>query len=208
LSADGHVVRDDLSDMSTGGGSWTTDPTTGALIVQAQASDGKTRSTFVAADGNPAGDLTVDGQLVYAAVDDGSVPGLMLTYDTSLHGWDAHTGAARWSHDAYLTTGALILRGRIYAATSQGVIALDGRTGESLWSGQGKDRFTGALFTDGRHIFTALDVGTTPVLVAYDPVSGEEAFRAQYPEGIGQMGEVDRRLMGYDAATDEYVLLG
>ena len=46
------------------------------------------------------------------------------------------------------------------------------------------------------------------MLVAYGPVSGGEAFRAQYPEGISQVGEVDRHLMGYDAATDEYVLLG
>jgi len=211
LSADGDVVRDHLGERSDAGWGLTTDPTTGALIVQTQTADGRSRSTFIAVDGDPAGDLTVDGQLVYASVDDGSVPGLMVTYDTSLHGWDAHTGAARWSHDAYLTTGALILRGRIYAATSQGVIALDGRTGESLWSSQGKDRFTGALFTDGRHVFLALEaVGTdtTPVLVAYDPVSGDEAFRAQYPAGTSPVGEVDRRLMGYDAATDEYVLLG
>jgi outer membrane protein assembly factor BamB len=149
---------------------------------------------------------------VYASVDDGSLPGLMLTYDTALHGWDAHTGAARWSHDAYLTTGALILRGRVYAATSRGIVAFDGRTGERLWSSEGKDVLvTNALFTDGRHVLVALETGgtaTAPVLVAYDPVSGDEAFRAQYPDGISLVGEVDRRLMGYDAANDEYVLLG
>lgn len=212
LSADGDVVRDHFSDLGDFTGGWMTDPTTSALIVQTQTADGRSRSTFIAADGDPAGDLTVDGQLVYASVDDGSAPGLMVTYDTSLHGWDARTGAARWSHDAYLTTSALILGGRIYAATSRGIIALDGRTGESLWSSEGRDILvTGALFTDGRHVLVLLETGgtaATPVLVAYDPVSGDEAFRAQYPQGISLVGEVDRRLVGYDAATDEYVLLG
>jgi outer membrane protein assembly factor BamB len=212
LSADGDVVRDDLGYQGDVGGGWMTDPASGALVVQSHTRDGKSHSTFIAADGDPAGDLTVDGQPVYASVDDGSVPGLMLTYDTALHGWDTDTRAARWSHDAYLTTSALILRGNIYAATTRGVIALDGRTGESLWSSQGRDSLIpGTLSTDGRHILLTPDTGgadATPVLVAYDPVSGDEAFRAQYPEGISPMGEADRRLMGYDAANDEYVLLG
>ena len=86
-----------------------------------------------------------------------------------------------------------------------------GRTGARLWGTDATLRSTGSLLTDGRHIFTATEAGGTSSaaeLVAYDPVTGDEAFRVQYPEGISPMGEVDRRLMGYDDATDEYVLLG
>ena len=212
LSADGHVVRDDLSALAAGGGSWSTDPTTGRLIVQSIALSGESRSTFVARDGDPAGDLTFDGQLVSTSVDDGSLPGLILTYDTSLHGADARTGEARWSQTAYLTTGALILRGRIYMATTRGVVALDGTTGQRLWSSEGRDSvMPGSLATDGRHILLTPDTGgtdATPALVAYDPVTGEEAFRAPYPEGLSPAGEVGGRLLAHDAATDEFVLLG
>ena len=46
------------------------------------------------------------------------------------------------------------------------------------------------------------------MVVAYDPVTGEEAFRAPYPEGLSPAGEVGGRLLAHDAATDEFVLLG
>ncbi|HEX5331853.1 MAG TPA: hypothetical protein VFW79_04350, partial [Cellulomonas sp.] len=99
-----------------------------------------------------------------------------------------------------------------YAATARGIIALDGATGAPLWSREGNNTLIpGTLFTDGRHILLAPDTSSTdepPVLVAHDPVSGDEAFRVQYPLGIGAIGEADGRLIGYDAAADEYVLLG
>ncbi|HEX5332537.1 MAG TPA: PQQ-binding-like beta-propeller repeat protein, partial [Cellulomonas sp.] len=158
LSAAGDVVRDDLGYQGDVGGSWMIDPATGTLVVQSHTRDGKAHSTVLAVDGDPAGDLTVDGQLVYASVDDGSVPGLMLSYDTALHGWDSGTRTARWSHDAYQTTSAVILRGTVYAATARGIIALDGATGAPLWSREGNNTLIpGTLFTDGRHILLAPD---------------------------------------------------
>jgi len=212
LSAAGDVVRDDPRYQGDIGGNWMTDPTTGALVVESHARDGKAHTTVLAADGDPAKDLKLDGQLVYMSVDDGSVQGLTLSYDTALHGWDTATRTARWSHDAYATTRALILRGTVYAATARGVIALDGATGELLWSREGKDTLIpGTLLTDGRHVLLAPDSSGTDspaAIVAYDPDSGDEAFRAPYPEGITLLGGVNRRLLGYDSAADEYVLLG
>lgn len=70
---------------------------------------------------------------------------------------------------------------------------------------------SGSLATDGRHILLTPDTGgteATPVLVAYDPVTGEVAFRAPYPQGLSPAGEVGGRLLAHDAATDEYVQLG
>ena len=212
LSAAGDVVRDDLGYQGDVGADWATDPTTGRLVVRSHSRDGKSHTTVLAADGDPAGDLTVDGQPVSASVDDGSVPGLLLSYDTALHAWDTGTRTVRWSHDAFQTTRALIVRGTVYAATTRGIIALDGATGGLLWRREGKDIANpGALFTDGRHILLAPDTPgtTTPqVLIAYDPASGDEVFRAPYPEGISPIGDAQGRLMGYDSAHDEYVLLG
>jgi len=212
LSRDGDVVRDSFDDLGYFTGGWSTEPSTGALIIETQTADGAARSTLVAADGDPAGDVTLDGQLVYASVDDGSLPGLVFSQDGALHAWDARTGAARWSHAAYLTTSALIVRGRIYAGTSQGVVALDGRTGEPAWSTAGREApFMNGLFTDGRHVLVTLEPGPTTggrLLVAYDAVTGEESFRALYPAGINLVGEAGHRLVGQDSATDEYVVLG
>jgi hypothetical protein len=212
LSASGEVVRDDLGYQGDVGSSWTADPATGALVVESHTRDGKSHSTFVAADGNPAGDLKVDGEPVWAAVDDGSVPGLMLTYDTALHAWDAATRAARWSHDAYQTTSAVIVRGYVYAATARGLVALDGKTGELVWRREGADSvMPGSVSTDGRHVFLTPNpggTGATPVLIAYDPTTGEEAFRAPYPVGIVPVGEANKKLLGFDAAKNEYVQLG
>ncbi|CAN5183574.1 hypothetical protein BH11ACT1_BH11ACT1_26310 [soil metagenome] len=212
LSAVGDVVRDDLGYQGDVGGNWMIDPAAGTLVVESHTRDGKARSTVLAVDGDPAGDLTVDGQIVFASVDDGSVPGLTLSYGTALHAWDSGTRTARWSHDAYQTTSALILRGTVYGATARGLIALDGTTGERLWSREGNDTLIpGTLFTDGRHILLAPDTAgmdEPQVLVAYDPVGGDEVFRAQYPQGISPIGEADGRLIGYDSAHDEYVLLG
>ncbi|CAN5122866.1 hypothetical protein BH11ACT1_BH11ACT1_04670 [soil metagenome] len=140
------------------------------------------------------------------------MPGLILPYDTSLHGGNASTGAARWSQTAYLTASALILRGRVYVATSRGVVALDGATRQRLWSSEGRDSvMPGSLATDGRHILLTPDTGgtdATAALIAYDPLTGDEAFRAPYPQGLSPAGEVGGRLLGYDAATDEYAQLG
>lgn len=206
LSADGTVVRS-LADESRGDGwGWSTDPRRGTLVLHNQDDTG-TRSTFLAPDGDPAADVTVDGQPVELSVDDGSVPGLLLTADDEVHAWDAGTGTPRWSHEASAVTGALVVRGRVYVASSLGVVALDGRTGRTLWATAAEDGpVVGPPLTDGRHVIVPV-ANAEPVLVAYDPVSGREEFRAGYPAGVGEVGAAGRRLVGHDATTGDFVVL-
>ncbi|MBO3103399.1 outer membrane protein assembly factor BamB family protein [Cellulomonas fengjieae] len=218
LSSEGAVVRDGITAPGgeTPGAGWgwglETDPRDDTLVLLGQAFDGTSRATFLAADGDPAGDVAVDGTPVTVGVDDGSVPGLLLTADRSLHAWDDATGDELWSADVRSTTTALVVRGRVVVTTERAVVALDGRSGRELWR---TDELTGltpsALLTDGAHILAALDrTGTSgvPALAAYDPATGAEQFRAPYPDGVIELGSVGRALVGRDAASDQQVELG
>lgn len=210
LSADGTVVRH-LDEVGTGGWGWNNDPSSGRLVMQTQDATGSSLTRFVAADGDPGSDVTVDGWPLEMSVDDGSVPGLLLTSDGTVRAWDAGTGAARWSHDVTIVSSVVVLRGRVYLATSRDVLALDGRTGRLLWT---TARQTGllprSLLTDGRHILVGFDAASSagpPPLVAYDPATGHEDFRASYPDGVTDITSIRGRLVGHDAATDEYLVL-
>ncbi|HWJ85486.1 MAG TPA: hypothetical protein VNR62_08655, partial [Cellulomonas sp.] len=92
------------------------------------------------------------------------------------------------------------------------VVALDGRTGERLWSIEKEGSLTNAdVLTDGRHLLVPHDAMAgrgTPALVAYDLVTGDEAFRVPYPAGSMQVMVQDRGFLAYDAAADEYLVLG
>ena len=110
------------------------------------------------------------------------------------------------------TTNALVVRGRVYVTTDREVVAIDGRSGRELWR---SDELVGLalsnLLTDGEHILAAAErTGTSgvPALVAYDPASGDEVFRAPYPDGVIEVGALGRTLVGRDAASDEQVELG
>lgn len=216
LSLDGAMVRDELvlvgvdspDPIRRWGWSTTAD---GALAILGQSADGRLQSTVVATDGDPAADRTIDGQIVPTTVDDGSVPGLLLTSDGAVHAWDAGTGRARWSADVSSTTNALIVRDRVYVTTTpREVVALDGRTGREVWR---SDELAGltptALLTDGLHVVVATDRTTLtaePSLVAYDPVSGDELFRAPYPPGVTELEAVGHSLVARDASYEQVEL--
>ncbi|MET0789129.1 MAG: PQQ-binding-like beta-propeller repeat protein [Cellulomonas sp.] len=208
LAADGTVVRN-LADEARGDSwGWSTDPRHGSLVLHSQDGAGATRSTFLAPDGDPAADVTVDGRPVELSVDDGSVPGLLLTANSELRAWDAGTGTARWSHEGSAVTGALVVRGRVYVASSLGVVALDGRSGRTLWASATEDGpVVGPPLTDGRHVLVPF-ANAEPVLVAYDPVSGREEFRTGYPAGVAEVGPAGRLLVGRDSRTGDAVVLG
>ncbi|WP_421740196.1 PQQ-binding-like beta-propeller repeat protein [Cellulomonas sp.] len=213
LSSDGAVVRSGIAvpgDPSQGRG-WNTDSRRGTVTLFAQASDGTSQSVVVSG-ADPTTDLEVDGMPLEVGVDDGSVPGLLLTTDSSVHAYDATTGAARWTTDVRSMTNALVVRGRVYVTTDREVVAIDGRSGRELWR---SDELVGLalsnLLTDGEHILAPAErTGTTgvPALIAYDPASGAEVFRAPYPEGVIEVGALGRTLVGRDAASDEQVELG
>ena len=218
LSHDGVLVRDDLALVGTAvPGSpglrwgWGTAPDRSLVVVRQTA--GRIRSTLVAANGDPAADRTVDGEIVPSAVDDGSVPNLLLTADRSVHAWDARSGRARWSADLTSTTDALVLRGRVYlTTTAREVVALDGRSGREVWRSDPLDGLSPvALLTDAAHVLVATvrtSVGTEPALVAYETASGDEAFRAPYPPGVTDLHVLGHTLVGRDEESSEQVELG
>ena len=214
LSADGDIVRDLPQGIGTrlDGKGWMGDGV-GGISYQTDTADG-VRTTLVAPDGDPAADVTVGGSLFHLALDDGSVPDLVLTVGDRLRAWDGSTGAARWSDGTVIAaSSALIMRGRVFVASSTGVVALDGATGDKLWTTPaGRGWSLGpTMFTDGRHLLVPVDTiptGGTSQLVAYDPASGREVFRADYPADVGQLLKAERFLVGRDLATDEYLVLG
>ncbi|WP_421732721.1 PQQ-binding-like beta-propeller repeat protein [Cellulomonas sp.] len=178
--------------------------------------DGRQRTTLLAEDAEPAHDVTVDGTLVDAVVDDGSVPDLLLTYDRELHAWDRSTGERRWSNETVISaTGVVIMRGRVFVLAAGFVAAFDGVSGRRLWATTAEDELMpSTLSTDGRHLLVTLEPMVSdgqPALVAYDPAGGTEVFRAPYPAGVGDVSPINGRLVGIDTTTDgvdfSYVLL-
>lgn len=213
LSSDGAVVRSGIAvpgEASQGRG-WNSDPRRGTVTLFAQASDGTSQSVVVSG-ADPATDLEVDGMPLEVGVDDGSVPGLLLTGDNAVHAYDASTGAARWTTDVRSMTNALVVRGRVYVTTDREVVAIDGRSGRELWRSDELVGLTSSnLLTDGEHILVPAErtgASGVPALIAYDPASGAEVFRAPYPEGVIEVGALGRTLVGRDAASDEQVELG
>ncbi|KQY21341.1 hypothetical protein ASD16_18755 [Cellulomonas sp. Root485] len=216
LSRDGAMVRDDLVlvgvDSPEQGARWGWSTTPGGdLAILGQSADGRLLSTLVAADGDPAADRTIDGEIVPTPVDDGSVPGLLLTSDGSVHAWDAGTGRARWSADVPSSTNALVLRGRVYVATTaREVVALDGGSGREVWR---SDELVGispsALLTDGTHVLVATDRTTLtaePSLVAYDAAGGDLVFRAPYPPHVAELEVLGHTLVGRDQGYEQVQL--
>lgn len=213
IAADGTVVRELPGTIGDGFG-WATDEH-GRLTVQSTV-DGKQRTILLADDADPAHDVTVDGNLAYAVLDDGSVPGLLLSYDTELHVWDRSTGEERWSDDTVVSASSvLIMRGRVFVLTSRVVAAFDGDSGRKLWATTAEDGVApSTISTDGRHLLVTLEptlADASPALVAYDPASGTEVFRSPYPAGVGNVSPINGRLVGIDTTTDgndfSYVLL-
>ncbi|NUU16570.1 PQQ-binding-like beta-propeller repeat protein [Cellulomonas humilata] len=178
--------------------------------------DGRQRTTLLAEDAEPAHDVTVDGALVDAVVDDGSVPDLLLTYDRELHAWDRSTGERRWSNETVISaSGVVIMRGSVFVLAAGFVAAFDGVSGRTLWATTAEDEVTpSTISTDGSHLLATLEPTSTdgqPVLVAYDPAGGAEVFRVPYPAGVGDVSPINGRLVGIDTTTDGndfvYVLL-
>ncbi|UCN14707.1 PQQ-binding-like beta-propeller repeat protein [Cellulomonas iranensis] len=145
-------------------------------------------TTVVRADG----EQTVDGEVVELALDDGSVPGLLLTSPdgTRLTALDA-AGDELWSRDSGVTSGLAVLAGRVYSGTGGGMVALDGRTGAEVWrSDQVRE---GPVVTDGAHLVAMglrpLADGRREVLVL-DRADGTVVQRAPLPAGVQDVAAV------------------
>jgi len=214
LSLDGQLLRDVSTDDVPDFQGWNIDWTSSRVSFASTDADGLETTTIVSPDGVPAHDLVLAGAAVDVGIDDGSLPGLVLTMQGHLLAWDDETGEQRWKADDVMVsaTDVIVRRARLYVLSGDDVVALDGRTGERLWSIEKEGSLTNAdVLTDGRHLLVphdAMDGRGTPALVAYDLVTGHEAFRVPYPAGSMQVMVQDRGFLAYDAAADEYLVLG
>ncbi|WP_199422039.1 outer membrane protein assembly factor BamB family protein [Actinotalea solisilvae] len=141
-------------------------------------------------------EVPLAGPPLPVAVDDGSVPGLVLvaTSPTTVGAVDVATGAVRWeadgSPDAQVTAR---VGGVAVLVDATGATALDVRTGDVLWhAGDVADEPGSLGLTDGarvllRHAGTAdaADAGDDDAddLAAHDLRTGEVAWTARLPAG-------------------------
>ncbi|GIG23738.1 hypothetical protein Cch01nite_44620 [Cellulomonas chitinilytica] len=221
LDADGRVVRDDLG---RGDGvaayGYVLD---GALVVSTMTRSGEATTTVLAPDGDPRSDRVYTGDLM-TPVDDGSVPGLVLTITSGslplaqqmgdestrpgrgpgLRAYDSATGEELWY--ARLSTnagptGAIVLRGRVYVtSTAAAVVALDARTGRRVWKSADTGTDLG-MFTDGRWVYSVVHrplSSDDAWLVGWDLRSGAERWSARLPDGLEAVTVEGHTLLAID----------
>ena len=152
-------------------------------------------------------------------VDDGSVPGLLLSTGTDLrseggdgsivlHGRDIETGDDLWEVrlDVPENDGVVVARGRVFLSTFTGVVALDGRTGDVLWSvDEPVGEWFNGVMTDGRHLLVPVgtsDRASSTGIIAFDPASGQEVWRAPVPASVDQVVAFGRVLLGLDVTRE------
>lgn len=190
LAADGSVAHP----MVDGVWSWSTDGSTAVLGIGGTA-------TRLVHPGSP--DVVLRGTPVRTAVDDGSLPGLVLTAQGAvLRASDAGTGAARWQASIAPQSLAVVLRGRVAILGSGALVVLDGRSGVTVAA---TPPATGATLTapvsDGHHVLVAqlgaLDGAAT--LTAYG-AGGERAWSTRLPAGTSALQQAGRQLLVYDDA--------
>ncbi|ADG72984.1 hypothetical protein Cfla_0064 [Cellulomonas flavigena DSM 20109] len=132
----------------------------------------------------PTGEVRLDGSAAPVVVDDGSVPGLVLTRTPGLQAWDARDGSPRWGAPVVDAQDVTVLEGRVHVGTSAAVVTFDGATGEELWR-VARPTASGTPLTDGRHLLVLARQGgrhTTPYdLVALHVADGSEAWRVPLP---------------------------
>jgi outer membrane protein assembly factor BamB len=202
LDAEGTVVRTGIDAQS----GLALDPVTGTVTVLTHAADGSLRTTFI----GPGADVVRAGTPVTLLADDGSLPGLVLMADSDLRAYDRDATDPRWSVRGGIAGNALVLRGRVYASTDSGLVALDGRTGEELWRATAPaGRTLGGVVTDGRHLLsvqqrpdasgevTQDDWPGVGELAAYRFEDGGEDWRTDLPDGLMGAWSTGSTLVGW-----------
>jgi outer membrane protein assembly factor BamB len=211
LSPTGTVLRDALPVDSGYGGGFSTDPVTGLISLVTYADDGTELTTLLAPDADPAADVVLDGTLLNVAVDDRSLPELVLTYQSRTFGWDRTTGEALWEAEVQPNYGVLVIRGRVYLTTSTEVVALDGRTGEVVWRTPLPELGEGSLATDGRDLLLLspkLGPGDdTGGVTFFDLGSGDVIRSLPYPEGVSDIQEMSGVLAAWSDGTEQVMIV-
>lgn len=178
------------------------------------ASHGGEDTTVLMRGGFP--DLQLRGTLLPTVVDDGSVPGLVLTSTAAgLVAWDLDTGAERWRAERFASGGAALLAGVLYLSTSdREVLALDARDGHDRWGApvvEGRDG--AAVVTDGHRLYAvterlaASQRGMRVAQVGVYTFDGAHLRSLAVPEGVAGLAVVGRTLVGWSEHADTLVVL-
>lgn len=189
LDGHGRLVRDDVGRGSTDGGFAVRDH-----LLQLQDGAGSWATTTLVAADEPA-DVTVAGVPVRIGdVDDGSLPDIVLTAGAGLRAWDAGTGTPRWRADGVRPGHAagVVLDGTVYVPTASGVVAVDGRSGRTLWESALSS--PDLLATDGRLVLVASSA--TRTLAAYEMSTGRPRWSVPYPLDVRTIEQIGGRLYG------------
>ncbi|OZB89274.1 MAG: hypothetical protein B7X41_03710 [Microbacterium sp. 14-71-5] len=142
----------------------------------------------------PDRDVHLDGSPMWLAADDGSVPGLTLIRNGTLHAYDAD-GHQRWELPGPAPSGAVVLRGVLYATRDGGVVAVDGSTGTVRWQTALAVQQRSPV-TDGRVLLVALGSD----VAALDLRTGAVAWRSPLPVDHPELGAFGGMLLA--GATD------
>ncbi|RYV51647.1 PQQ-binding-like beta-propeller repeat protein [Pengzhenrongella frigida] len=216
LSADGDVLRSQTDPMGGGfnllaGGSMIAESTMTA------AGEATTTITDVASGR----EVTVDAFPAGSTPDDGSLPGVLLLQSAdneTLIGYDLAADRARWEAPGAGPGGSistLIIDGRIVRSDQKGLTAIDGRTGETVWTTPLTAEM-GSIATDGRLVLVAQNSSTDgegQVLTAYGLDDGRKRWETPLPGKLWLMA-VDGRLYGqlygelYGQSGNKLVALG
>lgn len=181
-TADGEHLRTVVHTLEAGlTGQLSTRTVTTSRILGAALVSGDGGTVVASADAT----VTVEGTVTPVVVDDGSVPGLLLTRTPRLQAWDAADGTPRWGTTMVDAQDATVLDGRVHVGTSTAVVTLDGVTGDELWRFS-RPTASGSPVTDGRYLYVTAHRGDrhrAPYdLVALHLADGSEVWRAPLPD--------------------------
>lgn len=144
---------------------------------------------------------------------------------SKVYAFDAKTGKLLWEHDPQvahetmatsccdaINRGVAVDQGRVYASTFDGrLLALDGKTGELLWSAQTFDikqpyTITGAPRVAGNRVIIGnggAEFGVRGYITAYDTTTGQKAWRFYtVPNAKGEAdNEISDKVLAEKAAA-------
>lgn len=165
-----------------------------------------TVSASDARDGFP-----IPGPVLEPVVDDGSVPGVLITrpaHKGGLVALDSATGRRLWEAGSQPWGDALVLDTRLVVVAVRQLTAFDARSGRLLWSVDvPMGNHSQQVLTDGRVILVpmfATDQGA--VLVALDPADGRTRWTTRLPGGTSHLESAAGRLLAL--AGRDVVALG
>ncbi|WP_146905562.1 outer membrane protein assembly factor BamB family protein [Cellulomonas aerilata] len=174
----------------TGGRLLTRPHTTGGPYARTRVTDLVSGTVF-----------TVRGRPLESWPDDGSLDGSMLARAGHEHGlaaYDPATGTRLWTAPGQVEGRAMVLDGRVVRLTPQGLVAVDGRSGATLWQTRFARPARSTLVTDGRLVVvTQLDGDRGLVLGAYGLDDGRLRWTADLADDIAALTVAGRQLFGW-----------